>query len=365
MTIGNRMSMKFNLHRAAPSAMPGAAVRGLLGLLGATAASVVIAAEPPASVPVRADAGGATYVAEGVVEAVRQTVVSAQVPGVISQLGVKAGDTVRNGQLLLQIDARAASQASVASSAQAEAARTAFEVASKDYARQKQLFEKEYISAAAMERAEAQFRAARAQADAAGAQAQAARAQTGFFTLSAPYAGIVADVAVTLGDMAMPGRALLTVYDPAVLRVSAIVPQSQAERVVPGGKARIELPGLPEAQRWIDPVKQQWLPTADAATHTQPLRLELPAGMRGVLPGTFARVHLPVAASAAQRLFVPAKAVFRRAELAAVYVIDGNGRAHLRQVRPGPVVGDEVEILSGLSAGERVATEPLAAARSR
>ncbi|SDH76072.1 RND family efflux transporter, MFP subunit [Propionivibrio dicarboxylicus] len=362
MTIGNRMNERLNIQ----AAMPGRVTRGLLALLlGGVVASAAVGAESLASAPVRQEAGGGVYVAEGGVEAVRQTVVSAQVPGVISQLGVKAGDVVRSGQLLLQIDARAANQASVASSAQAEAARTAFEVASKDYARQKQLFEKEYISAAAMERAEAQYRAARAQADAAGAQAQAARVQTGFFALSAPYAGVVADVAVTLGDMAMPGRALMTVYDPAVLRVSAIVPQSQAERAVPGGKLRIELPGAPEAQRWIDPAKQVWLPAADPATHTQQLRLELPAGTRGVLPGTFARVHLPVAAGVAQRLFVPAKSLFRRAELSAVYVIDANGRAHLRQVRPGPVAGDEVEILSGVTAGERVAVDPLAAARTR
>ncbi|WP_319239389.1 efflux RND transporter periplasmic adaptor subunit [uncultured Propionivibrio sp.] len=346
--------------------MPGRVRRGLLALLAAAATSIAVGAEPPASVPVRQDGGGATYVAEGVVEAVRQTVVSAQVPGVISQLGVKAGDVVRSGQMLLQIDARAANQASVASGAQAEAARTAFEVASKDYARQKQLFEKEYISAAAMERAEAQYRAARAQADAAGAQAQASRVQTGFFTLSAPYAGVVTDVSVTLGDMAMPGRALMTLHDPAVLRVTAVVPQSQAERAVPGGKLRIEFPGAPEAQRWdrsgetgVAAGGRSGDAHAATAAGTAGRDARRPAGhFRTRAFAGRGRRHA-AAFCAGQSLS------FRRAELNAVYVIDGNGRAHLRQVRPGPVAGDEVEILSGLSAGERVAVDPLAAARSR
>jgi multidrug resistance efflux pump len=92
-------------------------------------------------------------------------------------------------------------------------------VAVKEFDRQKLLFEKNYTSQAALERAEAQFKATQAQVSAQLAQAGAARAQSGFFVVRAPYGGVIADVPAMLGDMAMPGRPLLTIYDPASLRV--------------------------------------------------------------------------------------------------------------------------------------------------
>lgn len=147
---------------------------------------------------------------DGVVEAVRQTVMAAQVPGAVIALGVKAGDVVREGQMLVRIDARAAAQNTMASQAQVQAARSSLDVATKEYERQKQLFQKQYISEAALERAEAQYRATTAQLQAQLAQAGAAHVQSDFFTVKAPYAGVIAEVPVALGDMAMPGRPLVT-----------------------------------------------------------------------------------------------------------------------------------------------------------
>ncbi len=108
----------------------------------------------------------------------------------------------------------------------------------------------------------------------------------------------------------------------------------------------------------------------DPATHTVELRLDLPAdAARDASPGAFARAWLTRAAEPGQgerpRLFVPAAAVVRRAELTGVYVVDANGRPLLRQVRLGPASGDEVEVLAGVAAGDRVATDPQAAARVR
>jgi RND family efflux transporter MFP subunit len=301
---------------------------------------------------------------DGVVEAVRQTAVAAQVPGAVVSLGVKAGDAVKAGQVLLRLDARAAEQTAAAGAAQLQAARAAREVAAKDFERQKQLFQKNYISQAALDRAEAQYKATHAEASAQLAAAGAARTLSGFYVVKAPYEGVVSDVAAVLGDMAMPGRPLLTVYDPRSLRVSVAVPQSAAARLTPGQAMQVDLPGTAAGR--ITPVKAQVLPTVDPATHTLELRLDLPAGLPGlsdVKPGMFARAWLPLAASAEPRLFVPARAVVPRAELTGVYVLGADGRALLRQVRLGRTQGDTVEILTGVSAGERVVLDPQAAAR--
>jgi RND family efflux transporter MFP subunit len=298
---------------------------------------------------------------DAVVEAVRQTVIAAQVPGVIVSLDVKPGDTVKAGQVLVRIDSHAAQQNSQASEASVRAARASLDVATKDFERQKQLFDKNYISQAALERAEAEYKSTQARVAAQLAQAGVANVQAGFHVVRAPYAGVVSEVPVSLGDMAMPGRALLTVYDPGAMRVTAAVPQAGAAQGTVDN-IRIELPSLPAASQWQQPTRVTALPAADPATHTVQLRLDLPA-TAGLVPGMFARAWIASQTASDARVYVPAKVIVRRAELTALYVIDPNGRALLRQVRIGRTVGDRVEILSGLSAGERVALDPQAAGR--
>ena len=330
----------------------------LLALAGASRS-----ADPPpalASAPVTSSTMAKAAGYEGVVEAVRQTVVSAQVPGAVVSLPVRAGDRVKAGQILLRLDARAAEHQAGAADAQAQAARATQEEATKELARQKQLFERNFISQAALDRAEAQYRSAQAQAAAQLASAGAARTESGFYVVKAPYDGIVSEVAMVLGDMAMPGKPLLTLYDPAALRVTAAVPQTAAPKG--GSEPLVELPGA--ARTRIAPLHWQLLPAADPATHTVELRLELPAGTAAA-PGMFARVWLTGGSGDSPCLAVPLRAVVRRAELTGVYVISAGGRPLLRQVRLGATAGEQVEVLSGLAAGERVALDPQAAARVR
>lgn len=334
-----------------------------LALALATAPVAVLAA-PWATEPAQAasQAGCSSY--DGVVEALRQTVVAAQVPGAVVELAVKAGDTVQAGQLLLRIDARSADQSAAAVDAQVQAARAQLDVATREYERQKQLFAKKYISQAALDRAEAEVRAARAQASAQTAQAGAARTQTGLHVVRAPYAGVVAEVPVALGDMAMPGRPLLTLYDPAQLRVTAAVPQSALPAGAKPEDVRVELAGQ-GAQ--ATPQRVQVLPTVDPATHTVQVRADLPPGLAGARPGLFARLWLPGAPGAGEgaRITVPQSAVVRRAELTGLYVLGAGGQPQLRQVRLGRAEGGRVEVLSGVAAGEAVLTEPQTAARAR
>ena len=341
-------------------------ISALLLALGGWLAPALAPAAGLSTAPVTTQGGAGEAVSlNAVVEAVRQTTLSAQVPGAIVALRVKVGDTVKAGQELLRIDARAAQQTVAGSAAQVEAAQAALNVAATELERQKQLFAKNYISQGALDRAQAQHQAAQAQVNALQAQTRAAQTQSGFFVLNAPYAGVVSEVPVTLGDMAMPGRPLVTLHDPGALRVTAAVPQTLLAGLNPS-QVRFEVPGLstlpgPQAASQV-----QLLPTVDPATHTAQLRVALPANLQGAAPGMFARVWLPASGSAtpAQRLYVPASAVVRRGEVIGVYVLDDKGGARLRQVRLGAPGGSLVEVLSGVSAGEQVATDPQAAARA-
>ena len=297
---------------------------------------------------------------DAVVEAVRQATLSSQVPGAIVALHVKAGDSVRAGQALMQIDARAAQQQVVGSSAQLDAAQAAQRVAAKELERQQQLFQKQYISQGALDRAQAQWESAQAQVQAVQAQTQVAKTQTGFFVIQAPFSGVISEMSVTLGDMAMPGRPLLVMHDPSALRISAAVPQALLGGLAARLKAvRYEVQGQ-TASAQASP-QLQLLPTVDASTHTAQLRITLPASLRGVTPGMFARVWIPSdgpVLGSSTLVFVPTQAIVRRGEMTGVYVLDAQGQPRLRQVRLGPVQGHLVEVLSGVRLGEKVVNDP-------
>ncbi|HUP05557.1 MAG TPA: efflux RND transporter periplasmic adaptor subunit [Caldimonas sp.] len=318
-----------------------------------------------ATVLVRSGAAGELAAFDGTVQAVRQTVVAAQVAGAVVELAVKAGDTVKAGQVLSRLDARAAEQTAAVGDAQVRSARAMQEAADREFERQKELFAQNYISRAALDRAEAQHKSAQAAVAAELASAGASRTTSGFYVVRAPYAGVVADVAVVLGDMAMPGRPLMTLYDPAALRVSVNVPQSAAARLDASTAVRLEVPGLRGESQPVRPASLQVLPTADPATHTLEVRFDLPPGLAGAKPGLFARVWLPAPGAGEGRLYVPKSALVRRAELDGLYVVGSDGKPLLRQVRVGRDAGPDVEVLAGVSAGERVALDPQAAARIR
>ena len=147
--------------------------------------------------------------------------------------------------------------------------------------------------------------------------------------------GIVAQRLIEQGETAAPGRALLTIYDPGGLRVTASMPQYRLPQMRAVKQARVE---FPELDKWVDATAVTLLPTADAATHVSQVRVGLPADLKRVSPAC-----LPACTSssvARSKLTVPAHALVRRGEVAAVYVQNEQGRLSLRQLRLGEVVGE-------------------------
>jgi RND family efflux transporter MFP subunit len=297
-----------------------------------------------------------TYSAEAVVEAVRQSTVAAQIAGRIVELRFDVGDYVKKGEVIVRIDERAAAQALAASEAQVRQAEAALRNARAEYERARQLVAQKFLSQAALERAEAEYKAAQERVSALIAGAGQAATERGFATVVAPYSGIVSARHVELGEMATPGKPLMTGFDPGTLRVTATVPQAQVAAIQAGARARIELPSV---ARWIEAATLTVIPAADPRTHTTQVRIGLSAEVRGIYPGIYARAHFVTGRRPA--LLVPRAAVMRRSELTAVYVVSDHA-PQLRQIRLG-TAGDEkaVEVLAGLKAGERVALEPVKA----
>ncbi|MEO8752507.1 MAG: efflux RND transporter periplasmic adaptor subunit [Casimicrobiaceae bacterium] len=295
-------------------------------------------------------------VAEGIIEAVRQATLSAQVTGRIVALPVRAGDPVKAGQVLVQIDARSAVQAEAASQSQANEARANLANAKGKYDRSVQLFAQKFISQAALDQAQAEYLAAQAQSAAATANAGQSATSKSFTTIVAPYDGVVAATDVDVGDMATMGRALITVFDPRELRAVATVPQAVLAVADLASPVRIEVPTL---KRSLVASRVTVIPVAESRTHTTRIRLDLPE-TAGLMPGQYAQVS--IVTGRVRVLAIPQSAVLRRSEVTAVYVVEANGRVQLRQVRVGEMAGDAlVEVLAGLADGERVSLEPVRA----
>lgn len=322
----------------------------------------VHAADAPAQAQATASAYTVAYrevpdviSAEGMVEAVRQSTLAAQIQGQIVELKVQVGDSVKAGQVLARIDPRAAEQVVSGSQSQLAEAQAELTNAMRAFERNKQLFAQNFISKAGLDQAELDFKAAQARVGALQANVgQASTAKT-FTTITAPYAGVVAATLVELGDMATPGRPLVTVFDPASMRVVATLSQSSLRAVKLQMPVQIEVPDL---KRSLTAKQVTLVPLVDSRTHTAKLRLELDDAT-GLLPGQFARVYF--ATGAARKLVIPDRAVLRRSEVTAVYVLGEGGQAQLRQIRVGDAVGGLTEVLSGLREGERIAMEPVRA----
>ena len=282
-----------------------------------------------------------TLPAEAVIEATQQAVVATQVSGRIVAVKAEPGQRVKAGQLLMSVDAREATENVAAARAQLAQAEASFQ-------RTQNLFRQKFVSQAALDAAEAQLKSARAQAGAAGAGASHA-------SVTAPLSGIVAARHAELGDLAMPGKPLVTVFAPQGLRAVASVPQFKLKAAQQAKTARIEFPE-DKSRRWLDGVRIEILPTIDAQSHTATARVYLPDA-EGIVPGMAVRAHFVV--GTARKLTVPPQAILRRGEISAVYVL-GKDRPQLRQVRLGEAVADgEVEVLSGLAGGETISLDPV------
>jgi RND family efflux transporter MFP subunit len=321
-------------------------------------------AAPAVSVPVVKASPQAITVGfelDGVVEPVKQSTVAAQASGRISQLAVKAGDRVRAGQLLATIDDRETQtglQRSRAQSAQAEAE---LRNAQAQVQRTRELQAKGFVSQAALDTAETVFKAAQAGRDQATAGQRQSIISQEFTRVTAPYDGWVLETQVQPGDLAIPGKPLLTLYAPLPLRAVVQVPASRAAAARAATQVEVQLPGADGGQ-WITPTERTMLPAADPVAQTLEWRLELPAeDARNVGPGQ--QVHIRFAAGPQRRVVVPSSAVLRRGELTAVYVAsrDANGFV-LKAVRLGADHGAAgVEILAGIDPADSVALDPVKA----
>jgi RND family efflux transporter MFP subunit len=332
----------------------------VLGVYSALISFSLQAAESLAVVKAEYREVAQTYSVEGVMEAVRQSTVSAQISGRVKEVNFDVGDTVKKGQVILRIDESETEQALVGSQAQVMQSQAALTQAKANYERSLQLFEQKYISQSALDKAKADYDMAKAQAAASEAGESQHALARGYASVIAPFSGVVASRLVEVGEMMTIGKPMMVGFDPTQMRVIVNVPQYKLDEIGTHPKVNVELSSL---KRWVPAAAVTVQPSADSRTHSTQVRITMPANEKGVYPGMFVRAHFVV--GKANKLLIPASAVVRRSEVVGVYVVDEKGIARLRQIRLGETSGEnEVEVLVGLNPGENVALDPIKAGMS-
>lgn len=335
-----------------------------LGVVSAMVAVGVWAQPTPVpTVVVQPRALGLKVELDGVIEAVRQTVVSAQAAGLITSFSAKAGEKVKAGQLLAVIDDRETVAGAQRSLAQVNQAEAELRNAKSNWERTQDLQSKGFVSKSALDSADAQYKSAAAMRDQAVAASKQTSISQGFTRVTAPFEGWVLQTHAQVGDLAVPGRPLLTVYAPQPLRAVVQVPASRSQIAKSATQTLVVVDESAHKTLAISPLSRTVVPSADPVSQTTEWRFDLPAkDAVNLLPGQQIHVQfLQSQSGAVEKLTVPSVAVVRRGELTAVYVATG-ATFSLRAIRLGAQQSsDAVEVLAGLAAGDVIALDPIRA----
>lgn len=295
---------------------------------------------------------------DGVVEAVNQATLSAQTAGRVLELPYDVDDYVPAGAVVVRFTDVEQQAGQRQARAQLAAAEAADREAQADFERISGIYERRLVAKAQLDAATARRDSARAALDAARAAVRSSAEQVDYTVIRAPYPGIVVKRHVEVGESVRPGQPLISGISLGQLRVQVDVPQSDIAAIRDTRRAAVL---LDDGARRVEASEVTTFPYADPQTHTFKVRVELPEAETGLHPGMTVKVAFAVGET--ERLLLPASALVRRGEISAVYVADPAGVV-LRQVRLGHRFGERYEVLAGVSAGEQVVLDPLAAAQA-
>jgi multidrug efflux system membrane fusion protein len=315
------------------------------------------------------------YEATGTVRARTSAVIAAKLMGYVREVKVQTGDRVREGQLLVTLDPRDLDVSSRRAEAAREEVRTAvpeadsaiaaakanLDLAQATFGRMRELFQKTSISNQEFDEASARLKAAQA----AFAMAEARRVQLNskvaladqevratevtrsYAAVLAPFPGVVIARSVEPGSLAIPGAPLLTIEREGAFQLEAPVDESHLAAIRVGQAVSVTLDSV---DRTFDARVSEIVPAVDAASRAYIVKIALPP-LTALRSGVFGRVAFRTGTRSL--LAIPAGAVTERGQLQSVMIAE-NGVAHTRLITNGQKVKDRIEVLSGLTAGEKV-----------
>jgi len=271
------------------------------------------------------------------IRATLRSVIEAKSVGRIEKMLVVPGQKVKQGDMLVQLDAREIQ----AKLDQARATRDQSEINLK---RSTALIANKVTSQAEFDNVQSANRVAKA-------ALEEAETNLGYMTILAPFNGVITKKSADVGDLATSGKTLLEIEDPGALRFDADVPEAIIGSVEAGATLPVRI-GAVEVTGSVSEIA----PVADSQSRTFLVKLDLPQ-TPGLRTGQFGRAAIPVSATSVLR--IPAGALVQRGQMEIVFVVN-QGRAQLRLVKTGKRFGGEMEVVSGIENKEQVVVENVA-----
>jgi RND family efflux transporter MFP subunit len=341
----------------------------LTSLLGATGLCLATQKAPEAAAPVSPKTAQKVLISPveqlqltatrrypGTVKASRETQLAFRISGPLVAIDVEPGETIRQGQRLMQVDPRDYKDRIAVLNAQLAAARSDLEHSKQDYDRAVTLFEQQVNAKADYDRAKSAFDRAVAMEQSLKAELQIARHQLEDTTLTAPYDGMVINQRVENYEMIQAGQVVMCVQDISTLEVEIHLPENEIVKY-PLAKdlpAEVRFTSMPD-QRFTLYLKE-WTARADEVTRTYTLtfRFTPPVGSQ-ILPGMTADVYWQAPSAQSSQLSIPTNAVFSAQDRSTfVWVYDTDHQQVLkRAIEIGSLTGENtVELVSGLNGNE-------------
>jgi len=288
------------------------------------------------------------------VEPINQATLYAQTSGRVLNIFYDVNDYVKKGQLLIVLDnhlQQASYNEAVAREKEANASQAN---AAKNFKRIRRLVALRNLPQARLDQAQAQLDSADARVQQSEAAKNRAADQLSYTRITAPYSGIVTARLIQKGELALPGKPLISGFSLDTLRIKAAIPQRNINAVRQAHLVRLDIPSKP-ALKLTDITL---FPYANPASHTYTLRANLPTGIKGFSPGELVKIQIPIGQKSA--LMIPGSAVMIHDELRTVYVVEKDGMVDLRQIRFAKHRNNQLEIIAGLQAGEKILATPQA-----
>jgi RND family efflux transporter MFP subunit len=292
--------------------------------------------------------------ASGKIEAENSANLSTRMMGYVTKLHVKVGQKVGAGQLLVSInntDLQAKKAQVDASILQATAG---YNNAKKDYDRFVNLYKQQSASQKELDDMTARYEMAKAGLEGAKQMRNEVMAQFSYSNITAPFSGTVTNTFVKEGDMANPGMPLVSVEGASRLQVTAMVSENDIASIKKGMPVKV----LVKSSNATLTGKVSEVSLSATNTGGQYLvKVNLDKTDSSVLSGMFVNVQFPVEnktqAVQTDRILVPETALVKQGQLTGIYTIGTGNVAILRWLRTGKTFGNQVEVLSGLSASEQ------------
>jgi RND family efflux transporter MFP subunit len=299
---------------------------------------------PASTYTVTADSVAATVVVEGTVHARHRAEISTRTMARVAEVAVEIGSAVRAGQVLIRLGVEDVEASRARAEAAVTAARASRDEAARQAARMDTLLTQDAV--ARVQRDQAHLGLTQAESQIAMAEAGLREAETaaGYARIEAPFDGVVVARGVDAGDVAAPGMQLLVIESAGAREAVLAVPPELVDGLSEGAALEV----ASRDGRTVVGTVRAIAGGADPATRTVEVRVVLPAEWAtGISVSAFVPTGRRFAVT------IPVGAVVRRGQLTGVQVIQGDALS-LRWVRLGRTLGDRIEVLSGLEAGERI-----------